>query len=286
MAQERQGHPRARCCSGLYDDRGVLHQVGVTSPLRWIRRKQLADGAGAACGERARRTSVARGDDGGGARHRANAGRAEPLERGQGSVVGARADRAGVRRVKDDHMQGAGFRHATRSLTLATGQATERLPLRPARGHGRLRAREGVWCRFTPRVLAEEHPTSRPDPALPPQDAARRDVLEIDPNTRPGAEASAHRHRPGRRRGGAVLRRLRMTSLPTVEPRECIRLPLCARQSSTSDAASPCARRDGWARVGSPGVLAIVRRPRSHPPAVALVPCGELEERVERTDDD
>ena len=80
---------------GLYDDRGRLHHVGVTSAFTMARRRELASGARAASSQRPRRTSVAR--VGRVRRRDEDAGRSEPLERWQGSVLGAGARRARVR---------------------------------------------------------------------------------------------------------------------------------------------------------------------------------------------
>ena len=81
---------------GLYDDEGSLHHVGVTSAFTMARRKELAteleplrehaldDHPWREWAERERRVD-------------ADAGRPEPVERRQGSLVGAAADRAGLR---------------------------------------------------------------------------------------------------------------------------------------------------------------------------------------------
>ena len=76
---------------GLYDDSGVLHHVGVTSSFTMAMRKQLAQEL-APLRENALEdhpwrewAEAASGDDD------AHARRPEPLERGQGSVVGAAA---------------------------------------------------------------------------------------------------------------------------------------------------------------------------------------------------
>ena len=64
-------------------------------------------GAGAAAGARARPSPVARMGRGGRARDDADARRPEPLERRQGSLVGAAADRAGVRGQVRPHAGGS-----------------------------------------------------------------------------------------------------------------------------------------------------------------------------------
>ena len=128
---------------GLYDDRGA--------PASRRRDIVVHDGDAEGAGDRAGAAARAgawtgtRGGRGRGRRRRddAHARRAEPMERREGSVMGAAADRARVR--------GEVRPHAGRSLpprrglsTLAPGQAAGRLPLRSARGHDPLRAREGL----------------------------------------------------------------------------------------------------------------------------------------------
>ena len=80
---------------GLYDDSGQLHHVGVTSSFTMAARRQLAKELeplreGRDGGPSLARVGGERGRD-------AHAGGPEPVERRQGSVVGAAADRAGVR---------------------------------------------------------------------------------------------------------------------------------------------------------------------------------------------
>ena len=133
-------------------------------------------GARAAARERARRSSVARvgrqaerGDES--TRH---AGRPEPLERGQGSVVGAAADRARLRGEVRPHA-GAAVPPRGGLSALAARQAAERLPLRSARGHDSLRAREGVRCGQSPGFVDAGPVVSddlRPGRALPAPAAA------------------------------------------------------------------------------------------------------------------
>ena len=131
---------------GLYDDRGALHHVGVTSSFTMARRRELADELEPLRKHALDGSSVARVGDGGGRRRHADAGRPEPVERRQGSVVGTGSDRAGLRGQVRPHA-GAALPPCRGLRTLAAGQGTSRLPLRSARGHDRLRAREGVWCR-------------------------------------------------------------------------------------------------------------------------------------------
>ena len=117
----------------------------------------------------------------------AHARRAEPLERGQGSLVGAAADRAGVR--------GQVRPHAGRPLpprgglpALAARQGARGLPLRSARGHGALRAREGLRrggpsgrnaAPVVGRLVGIERFLRRPQ--------RLRHMLEVDADARPGA---------------------------------------------------------------------------------------------------
>ena len=130
---------------GLYDDDGraaarrrhvVVHDgdaQGSSSrelaPLRERRARRIIRGAS---GPRPRRSE-----------HDAHARRAEPLERRQGSVVGAAAHRA---RVRGEVRPPAGRSLPPRGdvPALAARQAAARLPLRSARGHDALRAREGL----------------------------------------------------------------------------------------------------------------------------------------------
>ena len=127
---------------GLYDDRGVLHHVGVTSSFTMAMRKQLAhelaplrknalnDHPWREWAERRWRESTRMP----GAQSRWSAGKDlswEPL----------RIER--VCEVKYDHLQGDRFRHAAIFLRWRPDKPPERLPLRPARSHDALRAREG-----------------------------------------------------------------------------------------------------------------------------------------------
>src|SRR2546428_4512337 len=79
---------------------------------------------------------------------RAHARRTEPLERGQGPFLGALADRT---RVRSEVRPSAGGPLPARGdlPALAARQAAEGMPLRPARGHETLRARERVRGRST-----------------------------------------------------------------------------------------------------------------------------------------
>ena len=82
---------------GLYDDKGKLHHVGVTSSFTMETRKALAEEF-----EPLRKHALDEHPWAAGLRPEAasgvrDAGRAEPVERGQGFVVGAAADRARVR---------------------------------------------------------------------------------------------------------------------------------------------------------------------------------------------
>jgi ATP-dependent DNA ligase len=118
---------------GLYDDKGALQHVGVTSSFTMAMREQLAVEL-APLRERALDDHPWR-DWASADEMNEDAGRPEPLERGQGPVVGAAAHRARVR--------GEVRPHAGRSLSpcrhlpaLAPRQAARSLPLRSARGYG------------------------------------------------------------------------------------------------------------------------------------------------------
>src|ERR1043166_4367058 len=121
---------------GLYDDRGALHHVGVTSSFTMAMRRQLA-------------VELAPLRDDALARHpwrdwaeAAHARRPEPLDRRQRPVVGAAADRARVRgQIRSS--AGNAFSPCRDFSAMAPRQTARRLPLRSARGHERLRAAEG-----------------------------------------------------------------------------------------------------------------------------------------------
>ena len=97
LAQERERTLVGSLLLGLYDDRGALHHVGVTSSFTMARRKELVAEL-APLRKRALENHPWREwAEAGERRDDADARRPEPLERGQGSVVGAAADRARVR---------------------------------------------------------------------------------------------------------------------------------------------------------------------------------------------
>jgi ATP dependent DNA ligase-like protein len=149
---------------GLYDGKGTLHHIGVTSSFTMAMRKQLAlelaplgtnaltnhpwrewasDSPELRRASEASRAAAPGGGAPGALRNLPHARRPEPLERGERSLVGAAADRAGLR--------GEVRPPAGRSLSprgslpaMAAGQAAERLPLRSARGYEGVRAREGL----------------------------------------------------------------------------------------------------------------------------------------------
>ena len=144
---------------GLYDDAGALHHVGVTSSFTMAVRAPARAGAGAAAQERARRHPWR---EWAGAMESATRmpGGAEPLERGQGPVVGAAAHRARVRgEVRSPagrslpprrHLPPLAARQAARGLSLrsagghAAGGAGGDIPMEGGRddpGHGRERHR-------------------------------------------------------------------------------------------------------------------------------------------------
>ena len=142
----RPATPSARCCSGCTTSSGKLHHVGVTSSFTMAMRKKLATELEPLRDERARRSSVARAGpapEGEGVTH---ARRPEPMERGQGSVVGAAAHRA---RVRGEVRPPAGRPLPARGdvPALAARQGRRGLPLRPARGDDALRAWRGCSTR-------------------------------------------------------------------------------------------------------------------------------------------
>ena len=106
---------------GLYDDRGRLHHVGVTSSFTMARRKQLARELAPlrehALDEHPWREWAEAGER----RDDAHARRPEPLERRQGSVVGAAADRARVRGEVRPH---AGRRGSATRRSFSAGAPT------------------------------------------------------------------------------------------------------------------------------------------------------------------
>ena len=153
-------------------------------------------GAGAAARGRARGASLARLGRAGRRRRDAHARRPEPLERGQGPVVGAAAHRA---RVRGEVRPPAGRPLPARGdlPALAARQAARGLPLRPARGH----SRRPSWPRSSaagtdlgraigrgaaPRVVVGiERLLRRPE--------RLRHVLEVHADAGPGRGAPAHR---------------------------------------------------------------------------------------------
>ena len=142
--------PSARCCSGLYDDGGTLHHVGVTSAFTMAVRKSLVQEL-----EPLRKSALEghpwrewADEDAHGTRRMP--GGQKPLDRRQGPVVGAAAHRARLRgQVRPPAGRSLPPRDALPAL--ASRQAAEGLPLRSARGHDALRAEEGFrGARSTP----------------------------------------------------------------------------------------------------------------------------------------
>ena len=173
----------------------------------------------------------------------AHAGRAEPLERGQGSVVGAAAHRARVR--------GEVRPHAGRSLpprrdlpALAAGQAAARTAATTSSRSRRRYELEKVFGRGLPSSRC------RPDPAFLRRPQLLGHVLQIDADARPGRRAAAHR--VDQHVGGLQVRSgLGMARLPALEARERSSLSLRA-----ADLDQRMLRRrvvcDGCTRGGSP----------------------------------
>ena len=133
---------------GLFDDEGTLHHVGITSSFTWDRRAALVDELAPLreraldehpWGEWAEWASAGDADASGqrlpGATSRWNCGKDlswEPL----------RTER--VAEVAYDHLQGIALPPRDDVQALAPGQAAIGVPLRPARGNGRLRDREDL----------------------------------------------------------------------------------------------------------------------------------------------
>ncbi len=128
---------------GLYDDRGRLQHVGVTSSFTMAMRAQLADELAPLRERCARASSVARLGRSR-CRDESHARRAEPLECREGSVVGAVAHRTGVRGEVRPHA-GRPLPSRGHFSALAAGSTARRLPLRSAGGYDAVRAREGFW---------------------------------------------------------------------------------------------------------------------------------------------
>ena len=127
---------------GLYDEKGALQHVGVTSSFTMAAREQLARELaplrkGALDDHPWREWAKAEPE------LESHAGRPEPLERRQGPVVGTAAGRASLRSEIRPYA-GRSFSPRCRLSALAPRQASGRLHVRSARGHDSLRAREGV----------------------------------------------------------------------------------------------------------------------------------------------
>ena len=153
--------------------------------------------------------------------------------------------------VKYDHMQGDRFRHAAVFLRWRPDKPPARLPLRSARGHDALRAREGLRrgaaAALTPLqssgvVVRIERFLRRPQ--------RLRHVLQVDADARPGVKAAAHRidEHVGRLRCAAASgwRAFQRSSPASASSFRC------ARPISISGCFG-VRRRDGCTRGGSPG---------------------------------
>ncbi len=129
---------------GLYDDDGKLHHVGITSSFSWERRAALVEELAPL------RTDATEGPSlggvgrvvqpGPGGRERAaHARRDQPLESGQGPVLGAAAHRARGRGcLRPSSGRPVPSRHDI--CPLAARQTALGLPLRPAGDNGAVRA--------------------------------------------------------------------------------------------------------------------------------------------------
>ena len=171
--------------------------------------------------------------------------------------------------VKYDHMQGDRFRHARDLPALAARQAAARLPLRSARGHDALRAREGL--RRTVAASADARPVVgtlvRVERLLRRPQLVRH-VLQIDADARPRLEASAHRvdEHVGRLRGARPRRDAAPSSARAPRAhrpsRSCARdldqrlLRRAARVTAARAAARPAASGSAAATAHRPGLRA------------------------------
>ena len=119
LAQERaRARTSGRCCSGLYDDEGTLHHVGITSSFTWDKRARRWSRSSRRCARA--RSRATRGASGPSGRRRARPtrpasgcpARRSRWNRGKDlSWEPLRAER--VVEVAYDHLQGDRFRHAT-----------------------------------------------------------------------------------------------------------------------------------------------------------------------------
>ena len=186
---------------GLYDDRGVLQHVGVTSSFTMATRKQLAVELAplrknAFDNHPWREWAQADGDD-----DDSHARRPESLECGQGSFVGAAADRTRlrgqVRPSSGKPLSARGFLFA-----VAARQTAERLPLRPARSHDALTSSR----RFSTSRAAGADARGRGGrivriERLLARTMLHRYMLKIHPYPGPGRMTGHASHPPAHRRG-------------------------------------------------------------------------------------
>ena len=108
----------ARCCSGLYDDDGLLHHVGFTSTIK-------SDGQAGADQEAGKADRAA-------GLHRQRAGRAEPLvDQALGRMAAAQAQARGRGLLRPFHRRPLPPRHA--AAALAAGQGAEAMHARSGR---------------------------------------------------------------------------------------------------------------------------------------------------------
>ena len=235
---------------GLYDDQGVLHHVGVTSSFTMAMRKQLVDELAPLRKNAIERASVARL---GGCRRgvsEPHARRPEPLERGQGSVVGAAAHRARLRgEVRSPagrslssrrHLFCAGGRTSRRAIA-ATISSRSRL-LTSSRRFSR-RGIRGASLRRVIRLIVRIERLLL-GTQLPGH------VLQIDAHASPGRRAAAHRvdQHVGRRE---MRHRLADDVLSSARDRRAH--PLCAARGRSRSA-------DASRRAGATAARAAAHR--------------------------
>ena len=183
--------------------------------------------------------------------------------------------------VKYDHLQGDRFRHAARLPALASGQAAGRLPLRSARGHGALRAREGLR-RGSPSALnaAQSFGACVGIERLLRGPRARRArvcrLTRIRVQVRKRPRIASTSTSAGARCGAASGCRAFHRSRPAQRVFLSFRAPDLDQRTRRARGAATAAR------AAARRLLPVVRRPRRIAQSVALVPRRQLEQALER----
>ena len=183
--------------------------------------------------------------------------------------------------VKYDHMQGDRFRHAAVFQRWRPDKPPSRLPLRSARGHAGLRAREGL--RRAGSAVADaassRRPCPRPDRAVPgPDEAAAgtcsrltRMRVQVWKRPRIASTSTSAGSRCAAASGWRAFQRSRPASASSFFARasDLDQRMLRPRAGVTARRARAFAR-----------LLLVVRRPRRIAQPLALVPRRELEQRA------